>query len=199
MTDFKKTYQKLIPELEKTLGVKNPMAVPKILKIVINVGLKEALTDKKVIEVFSGQLALITGQKPAVTKAKKSISAFKLRAGDKIGLKVTLRGRRMYDFFERLVSIVLPRVRDFHGVLRESFDDQGNFSLGLKEQIVFPEIDPATIDKIRGLEITIVTTAKNAKEGTILLEKLGMPFAHAQGKPIESKKLVLTTEGRKDG
>lgn len=199
MTDFKKTYQELIPELQKVLGIGNPMALPKLLKIVINVGLKEALTDKKAIEVMSGQLALITGQKPLVTKAKRSISAFKLRAGDKIGLMVTLRGRRMYDFFEKLVSIVLPRVRDFQGVSRKSFDRQGNYSLGLTEQIVFREIDPATVDKIRGLEITIVTTAKDSKKGMILLEKLGMPFAHTQGKPMKSKKLVLTTEGRKDG
>ena len=199
MTDFKKRYQELIPELQKVLGIDNPMALPKILKIVINVGLKEALTDKKAIETMSGQLALITGQKPLVTKAKSSISAFKLRAGDKIGLMVVLRGRRMYDFFEKLVSIVLPRVRDFQGVSRKSFDRQGNYSLGLKEQIVFREIDPATVDKIRGLEVTIVTTAKDSKKGMILLEKLGMPFAHAQGKPMKSKELVLTTEGRKDG
>lgn len=186
MSDFNKNFQdKIVPELQKELGIKNKMATPKLKKIVINIGLKEALTDKKILEIVSRQLMEITGQKPQITKAKKSISAFKLRAGDKIGLMVTLRGLRMTDFFEKLVKIVLPRVRDFGGVSKKAFDGCGNYSLGLREQIDFPEVDPASIDKIRGLEITIVTTAKNDREGFALLEKLGMPFEKSN---LKSKK-----------
>lgn len=188
MSNLKKFFkEKVIPELQKDLGIKNPMAVPRLSKIVVNASLKEALSDKKVLDTMADQLSQITGQKPIKTVAKKSISAFKLRQGDKIGLKVTLRGERMYDFFEKLVTIVLPRVRDFQGVKRDSFDGHGNYNLGFNEQIVFPEIDPGTIDKIRGLEVTIVTTAKNDQEGLLLLEKLGMPFKKAKSEKLKAK------------
>jgi large subunit ribosomal protein L5 len=140
------------------------------------VGVKEATGDKKVLDAAGEQLAAITGQKPVVRRAKKSIAAFKLREGAPIGLSVTLRGKRMWDFLEKVVTIVLPRVRDFRGVARESFDGRGNYTLGLKEQIVFPEIDYAKIDKIRGLEVTIATTARDNRAGMALLEELGMPF-----------------------
>ena len=158
------------------------MGVPKLQKIVINTGLGEALSNKKTIENMSKQLAIITGQKPSPTKARKSIATFKLRKGETIGLKVTLRGKRMYDFFERLVTIVLPRIRDFRGVSGKGFDDQGNYTLGLKEQIIFPEIDYDKIDKIRGLEITFVTKTKDKKKTKKLLEHLGMPFEKTEGK-----------------
>lgn len=161
----------------------NLLAKPKLRKIVINVGVKEALTDKKVLESMSSQLAQITGQKPITTYARKAIATFKLRKGDPIGLKVTLRGRRMNDFLTKLVSIVLPRVRDFKGVSPLGFDSRGNYTLGIKELLVFPEVDFAKIEKVRGLEATFVTTAKNDEEGRKLLEEMGMPFAGAQGKP----------------
>ena len=173
---FKNTISK---ELMRKLGIKNPMRVPHLKKIVINVGLGEALKDKKVIGEVSKQLAIISGQKPIATRAKRSISTFKLRAGMSIGLKVTLRGQRMYDFFEKLVTIVLMRTRDFRGLTLEGFDGRGNYSLGFSEQIVFPEIDYGNIDKIRGLQVTIVTTAKDKKEAEALLTLLGMPFQKA--------------------
>ncbi len=174
--DLKQKYeQEVRPRLQKELGL-NVMAVPRLVKVVINVGVKEALNDKKILDTVSADLATITGQKPAVRVAKKSIAAFKLREGQAIGVTVTLRGKRMMDFLEKLFAIVLPRVRDFHGVPAASFDGNGNYTLGLKEQIVFPEIDYGKIDKIRGLEITIVTTAKNNQEGMALLKGLGMPF-----------------------
>jgi len=177
LNDYQKKYQQeLLPKVGEKLGIKNPMAVPRLKKIVINVGLKEALTDKKLLESYGAQIAQIAGQKPVITKAKKSIATFKLREGDSIGLMVTLRGKRMLDFFHRLVTIVLPRVRDFRGVGRESFDQKGNYTLGIREHIVFPEIDVSKIDKVRGLEISIITTAKDNKEGAALLEILGMPF-----------------------
>ncbi|MFH1186798.1 MAG: 50S ribosomal protein L5 [Candidatus Levyibacteriota bacterium] len=163
-------------DLKKELGVKNSMAVPVLSKIVINMGVKDALLDKKNIEKASVFLAQIAGQRPKIMKAKKSISTFKLREGDKIGLSATLRGKRMYDFFEKLTSVVLPRLRDFHGVKTTSFDKRGNYTLGFAESTVFPEIDPARVDKIQGLELTIVTTAKDNKEGLSLLKALGMPF-----------------------
>lgn len=168
-------------EIVKTLmtefNIKNKMAVPKLNKIVVNVGLGEALENKKAIEVVSKQLAVITGQKPKVTVSKRSISSFKLRAGVPIGLKVTIRGRRMYDFFLKLTTIVFPRVRDFRGVNPKSFDRMGNFSVGFAEQTIFPEIIFDQIDKIRGLEITLVTNTYNIKKSQRLLELLGMPFA----------------------
>jgi len=168
-----------LQELQKTLAIKNPMAIPVLSKIVVNMGVRDALVDKKNIEKSAAILMQITGQKAKVTKAKKSISSFKLRQGEKIGLVVTLRSRKMYDFFIKLVSVVLPRFRDFHGVKKESFDSRGNYTLGLAESTVFPEIDPGKIDVSlarQGLEITIVTTAENNKEGYALLKALGMPF-----------------------
>lgn len=152
------------------------LAKPKLSKVVINTGVKEALTDKKVLESMSSQLAQITGQKPIITHARRAIATFQLRKGDPIGLKVTLRGKRMDDFLTKLISIVLPRVRDFKGVSPAGFDGRGNYTLGIKELLVFPEVDFAKIEKVRGLEITMVTTAKNDKEGKKLLEELGMPF-----------------------
>lgn len=163
-------------QLKEKLGIKNMHAVPRISKIVINMGVKDALSDKKNIEKAQAVLSRISGQKPKVTKAKKAISTFKLRQGDEIGLVVTLRRKRMYDFYEKLANIVLPRLRDFHGVPTTSFDGRGNYTLGFTESTVFPEIDPATIDRAQGLEIVIVTTAKDNKEGFALLENLGMPF-----------------------
>jgi large subunit ribosomal protein L5 len=177
-SDYQRKYkEEILPEVAKKLGIKNPWTTPRLVKIVINVGLKEALTDKKVLENYSAEIAQIAGQKAVITKAKKSISSFKLREGDPIGLMVTLRGKRMLEFFQKLVSIVLPRVRDFRGVSRKSFDQKGNYTLGIREHIVFPEIDVSKIDKVRGLEISIITSAKNQKEAAELLEVLGMPFA----------------------
>lgn len=172
----KKYQQKVVPKLAKEFGLANFLAAPKIKKIVINIGLGEALKDKKVLETAGADLAAIAGQRPKVLPARKSEAGFKLRAGQPIGLKVTLREQRMYDFFEKLVKIVLPRLRDFQGVSLKSFDGQGNYNLGISEQIVFPEIDYAKIDKARGLEITIVTDAKDDKKAKRLLELLGMPF-----------------------
>jgi len=163
-------------QLKEKLGIKNMQAVPKLSKIVVNMGVKDALSEKKNIEKAQAILSRISGQKPKVTKAKKAISTFKLREGDEIGLVVTLRGKRMYDFYEKLANIVLPRLRDFHGVPRTSFDGHGNYTLGFTDSTVFPEIDPATVDIAQGLEIIIVTTAKDNKEGFSLLENLGMPF-----------------------
>lgn len=172
-----KLKSEVLTKLQRDLEIKNPMAVPKLIKIVVNIGVKEAISDKKNLQQIALVLAQITGQKPKVCKAKKSIATFKLREGDEIGLMTTLRGKRMYDFFEKLVSIVLPRMRDFHGVSRNHFDKHGNYTLGFSEYTVFPEIDPGKVDKIQGIETTIVTTAKDDKEGFALLEALGMPFA----------------------
>lgn len=178
MSELKDKYNKeIVAYLVKTLGLNNPMSVPRLSKIVVNIGLGEALTDKKVMEKVAQQLTVIVGQKPQVTKAKRAISTFKLRAGDPIGLKATLRGTRMYDFFAKLVRIALPRVRDFRGVPINSFDGNGNYSLGLTEQTIFPELEYSMIDKVRGLEITFVTTAKNNNQAKQLLTQLGMPFA----------------------
>lgn len=163
-------------KLKEELALKNVLAVPRLSKVIINVGAKEALADKKVLERISEQIALIAGQKPVKTQAKKSIAAFKLREGEPIGIMATLRGRKMYDFLEKLFNIVLPRGRDFRGVSRQAFDGRGNYSLGFKEQIVFPEIDYGSIDKIRGLEVNIVTTARDDGRALKLLEALGMPF-----------------------
>lgn len=163
-------------KLKEELGLKNVMAVPKMKKIVVNTGLGEALINKKVIETMSGQLATICGQRPVATYAKHDISSFKLRRNEPIGLKVTLRGKRMYDFLEKLVKIVLPRLRDFRGVSDKGFDGRGNYTLGLSEQIVFPEIEYNQVDKIRGLEVTFVTSGRNNQEAKKLLEILGMPF-----------------------
>lgn len=180
LRDYKK---EIVPKLAKEMGIKNLLAVPKLKKIVLNVGLGDAVKDKGVLDKVSKQLAALSGQKPIVTLAKKSIASFKLRKGNPIGLKVTLRGKRMYNFLEKLVTIVLPQVKDFRGISSKSFDGFGNYTLGMREQIVFPEIEFAEIDKMRGLEITIITSAQNDKWGKRLLELLGMPFASAQGKP----------------
>lgn len=177
MDTFKTRFKKQIAgELQKELNVKNVMAIPALSKIVVNMGVKDAVADKKNLEKASVILGQITGQKPKWASAKKSISAFKLREGDKIGLVVTLRGQKMYDFFERLISVVMPRFRDFHGVRKTSFDGNGNYSLGFTESTVFPEIDPGKVDKIQGFEVTIVTTATDDKGGYALLKALGMPF-----------------------
>lgn len=162
--------------LKKELGIKNVMAVPKLIKIVINTGLGEALINKKVIESMQEQLANICGQKPVTTYAKRDISTFKLRKGEPIGLKATLRGKRMHNFLEKLVKIVLPRIRDFRGINNNGFDGHGCFTFGMTEQIVFPEIEYSKIDKIRGMEITFVTSGKTQKETKKLLEMLGIPF-----------------------
>lgn len=172
----KKFKEELVTKLQKDLSLKNIMAVPALSKIVVSIGVKEALSDKKNLERSSAVLTQITGQKAKITKAKKSIATFKLREGDEIGVVVTLRGKRMYDFFEKLVSIALPRVRDFRGISRNSFDGRGNYTLGFSESNVFPEIDPGKLEKNFGVGITIVTTAKNDEEGRALLTALGMPF-----------------------
>lgn len=167
-----------IPALKSEFGYTNAMQVPRLAKIVVNIGLGEALTNSKAVDAAVGDLALITGQRAIVTKAKKSIATFKVRQGNPVGAKVTLRGERMWDFFERLTRVALPRIRDFRGVSGKAFDGRGNYTLGLKEQLSFPEIDFDKIDRLRGLEVTIVTTAKSDEESKRLLALLGMPFAN---------------------
>ncbi len=169
--------EEIVPVLMEEFGYRSVMQVPRLEKISINIGLGEALQNSRAIEAASRDLTLITGQRPIVTRARKSIAAFKLREGMPIGVKVTLRGRRMWDFLDRLINIVLPGQRDFRGVSPDSFDGRGNYSLGLREQLAFPEIDYDEIDKVRGLEVTIVTTATTDEEGRRLLALLGMPFA----------------------
>jgi large subunit ribosomal protein L5 len=168
--------QELVPALAKDLGFKNRMQVPKLHKIVLNMGLGEAISNNKLMETAVTQLAQISGQKPVITRARKSIANFKLREGQAIGLMVTMRGQRMYEFFDRLVSIALPRVRDFKGVSAKAFDGKGNYTLGIREQIIFPEINYDEIEKIKGLNVTIVTTARNDDESRALLRALGLPF-----------------------
>ncbi|AUM62986.1 50S ribosomal protein L5 [Spiroplasma monobiae MQ-1] len=167
---------KIIPELFKEKQYKSIMQVPKITKVVINMGIGEAVHDTKKLDDAVLELQQITGQKPLVTKAKKSLAVFKLREGMPIGAKVTLRGKRMYEFLDKLISVALPRVRDFRGVPKTSFDKQGNYTMGIKEQIIFPEIDYDKVKKVRGMDITIVTTATNKDESFALLQKIGMPF-----------------------
>ncbi|HEY5573363.1 MAG TPA: 50S ribosomal protein L5 [Anaerolineales bacterium] len=170
-------YQKEVaPALYKSLNLENVMELPHIEKVVVNIGVGEALDNAKALDAAVEDLTKITGQRPVVTRARKSIANFKLREGRAIGVKVTLRGERMWSFFDRLVNIALPRVRDFRGISPNAFDGRGNYTLGLREQLVFPEIDYDKIDKVRGLEITIVTSARNDEEGRQLLEMLGMPF-----------------------
>jgi large subunit ribosomal protein L5 len=174
---FKEIYHReIVPAMMKEFGYKNVMQVPKLEKIAVNIGLGEALQNAKAIEAATEDLRIITGQKPVVTKARQSIATFKLREGMSIGAKVTLRGNRMWDFLDRLVNIVLPRQRDFQGVSPDSFDGRGNYSIGLREQLVFPEIIYDKIDKVRGLEVTIVSTAKTDEEARRLLALFGMPF-----------------------
>jgi len=167
----------VVPALQKQFDYRNPMQVPRVSKVVLNIGLGEALSNAKAIDAAVGDLSLISGQRPVITKAKKSIAQFRVRAGNSVGAKVTLRGPRMWDFLDRLTSLALPRIRDFRGVPGRSFDGRGNFSLGLREQLAFPEIEYDKVDRLRGLEISIVTTAKTDEESKRLLELLGMPFA----------------------
>ena len=170
-------YQKEIaPALMKEFGWTNPMAVPKVEKVIINMGVGEATQNAKVLDPAVNELGQITGQKPVVTRAKKSIAAFKVREGMPIGAMVTLRGDRMYEFLDRLLNVALPRVRDFRGVSTKSFDGRGNYTLGLRDQLIFPEIDYAKVDKMKGMNVTIVTTAKSDDEGRALLKHMGMPF-----------------------
>jgi large subunit ribosomal protein L5 len=166
----------VVPALRRDFGYGNPNQVPRLDKIVVNVGLGEALKNAKAIDAATGDLATITGQKPVITRARRSIAQFRLRAGNPIGAFVTLRGERMWDFLDRLVSLALPRIRDFRGLPGKSFDGRGNFTIGIREQLVFPEVDYDKIDRLRGLEITIVTSAKTDEEGRRLLELLGMPI-----------------------
>ena len=168
--------KEIAPTLFKSLDLKNVMQVPRIQKVVINIGLGESMDDAKALEAATSDLVQITGQKPVMTKARKSIAAFKLREGRIIGTKVTLRGERMWAFLDRLMNIALPRVRDFRGVSADAFDGRGNYTLGLRDQLIFPEIDYDKIDKLRGMEVTIVTTAKTDDQARALLQLLGMPF-----------------------
>lgn len=178
MPRLKELYrEQLVPTLQKELGYQNVMRVPRLKKIVVNVGVGEALQNAKALDAAVQDITTITGQKPIVTRARKSIASFKLREGNPIGVKVTLRGDRMWDFLDRLCNLALPRQRDFRGISPDSFDGRGNYTLGLTEQLIFPEIDYDSIDKIRGLELTIVTTAQTDEEGYQLLRYLGMPFA----------------------
>jgi large subunit ribosomal protein L5 len=177
MARLKERYQKdIAPAIAKEFGIENPMAVPRLSKIVVNMGMGEALANSKVLDTASEELKAIVGQKPVVTKAKKSIASFKLRQGNPIGVMVTLRGERMYEFFDRLVSVALPRVRDFRGVSPKAFDGRGNYTIGIREQLIFPEIDFNKVDKLRGMNISIVTTARDDEQARALLKSLGMPF-----------------------
>ncbi|HVR43379.1 MAG TPA: 50S ribosomal protein L5 [Thermoanaerobaculia bacterium] len=166
-------------KIRDEFGLDNPMAVPKVDKIVLNMGLGEAIQNAKILDTAVEELATIAGQKPVITKAKKSIAAFKLRAGVPIGAMVTLRGEKMYEFLDRLINIALPRVRDFRGVSTRSFDGRGNYTIGIRDHLIFPEIDYAKVDKSKGMNITIVTTAKNDEQARFLLRELGMPFSKA--------------------
>jgi large subunit ribosomal protein L5 len=177
MSRLQEKYQnELAGELQKTLGLKNPMEVPKITKITLNMGVGGAVADKKIMENARADMERIAGQKPVVTHARKSVAAFKIRDGMPIGCKVTLRRERMYEFLDRLVNIAIPRIRDFRGLSAKSFDKQGNYSMGVQEQIIFPEINYDEIDALRGMDIVITTTARNAKEGRALLEAFNFPF-----------------------
>ena len=178
---LKERYRKeIVPALMKEFSYSNVMQAPVVHKIVINIGMGEALQNQKAMENAVRDLSDITGQRPVITKAKRSVASFKLREGNPIGCTVTLRGNHMYDFLDKLVSVALPRLRDFQGVSRDSFDGRGNYTLGIREQLVFPEINYDKIDKVRGMEITIVTTARTDEEGRRLLQLVGMPFKHQQ-------------------
>ena len=178
MARMKELYTKeIVPTLTKELGYRNTLEVPRLHKVVLNIGLGEAIQNPKALEAAVRDVGAITGQRPVITRAKRSIAAFRLRAGMPIGVMVTLRGERMWEFLDRLVNAALPRTRDFHGVSTKSFDGRGNYTLGLKEQLVFPEIEYDKVDKIRGMEITLVTTARRDADAKRLLELLGMPFS----------------------
>jgi large subunit ribosomal protein L5 len=168
--------EKIVPQLKNDLALKNTMEVPRIVKITVNMGVGEAVADRKVVDAAVGDMTKITGQKPVLCKAKKAIAAFKVREGLPIGCKVTLRGARMYEFLDRLISVAMPRIRDFRGVSARAFDGRGNYTLGVKEQIIFPEIQYDTIDQLRGMDITITTTARDNKSGRALLEAFNFPF-----------------------
>ena len=177
MARLKEFYQKtVVPKLKQDLGVKNVMQIPKITKITVNMGVGEAVADRKVMDAAVADLTKITGQKPKLCMSKKSIAAFKVRKGQPVGTMVTLRGERMWEFLDRLITIAIPRIRDFRGINPRSFDGRGNFSLGIKEQIIFPEIQYDQIDQLRGMDITITTTAKDNKHGKALLEAFSFPF-----------------------
>lgn len=177
MARLKDKYKKEIaPAIAKEFGIENPMAIPRIEKVVVNMGMGEAIANSKILDTAVEELRVVTGQKPVVTKAKKSIAAFKLRQGMNIGTMVTLRGDRMYEFLDRLISVALPRVRDFRGISAKAFDGRGNYTLGIREQLIFPEIDFNKVDKTRGMNISIVTTAKTDEQARALLKALGMPF-----------------------
>jgi large subunit ribosomal protein L5 len=168
--------EKVVPQLKRDLAIENPMQVPRITKITVNMGVGEAVADRKIMDAAVADLTKITGQKPLICKSRKSIASFKLRAGLAVGCKVTLRGPRMYEFLDRLVNIAMPRIRDFRGLSPRAFDGQGNYSLGVKEQIIFPEIQYDQIDQVRGMDITITTTATDNKQGRALLEAFSFPF-----------------------
>jgi large subunit ribosomal protein L5 len=177
MARLKERYQKEVaPAIAKEFGIENPMAVPRLAKIVLNMGMGEAVANAKILDTAAEELRAIAGQKPVITKAKKSIASFKLRQGMPIGVMVTLRGAQMYEFFDRLVSVALPRVRDFRGVSPKAFDGRGNYTMGIREQLIFPEIDFNKVDKLRGMNISIVTTARDDDQARALLKALGMPF-----------------------
>jgi large subunit ribosomal protein L5 len=174
---LKERYQKEVaPAIAKEFGINNPMAIPRVQKVVLNMGMGEAIANAKILDTATDELRTITGQKPVITKAKKSIASFKLRQGMPIGVMVTLRGDRMYEFLDRFVSIALPRVRDFRGVSPKAFDGRGNYTIGVREQLIFPEIDFNKVDKLRGMNITIITSARNDEQARALLKGLGMPF-----------------------
>lgn len=183
MAQLKEFYRsEVVPELTRQFGFTNPMRVPRVTKVVVNMGVGEAVGDKKLLENASNDLALISGQKPVVTKARKSVAGFKIREGWPIGCKVTLRGERMYEFLERLVNIAIPRIRDFRGLSPKSFDGRGNYAMGVNEQIIFPELEYEKVDKLRGMDITITTTAETDEEGRALLAALQFPFKGGAGK-----------------
>ena len=186
MPRLKRRYrEELVPRLQQDLGLANPMQVPRLEKIVVNMGVGEAAREAKALDGAVADLTVITGQKPLVTRAKKSIAAFKLRAGMSIGAKVTLRGDRMWEFLDRLIATALPRIRDFRGLDPRAFDGRGNYTIGLTEQLVFPEIDYDQVDQVRGMDITIVTTATSDEEGRALLRALGAPLREEQGEAAE--------------
>ena len=174
---LRERYQKEVaPQIAKEFGIRNPMAIPRIEKVVVNMGMGEAIANSKILDTATDELRSVTGQKPVITKAKKSIASFKLRQGMPIGVVVTLRGDRMYEFLDRLMSVALPRVRDFRGVSPKAFDGRGNYTIGIREQLIFPEIDFNKVDKLRGMNISIVTTARNDEQARALLKGMGMPF-----------------------
>ena len=183
----KKYAEEVVPALMKEFNYSSPMQVPKLVKVVLNTGVGETVQNPKAMQAVEYSLRNITGQKPVITKSRKAIAAFKLREGLPIGCMVTLRNKRMYDFLDRMMSVALPRVRDFRGIPRKGFDGRGNYTLGMKESIVFPEVEIEKLDKIRGMDITFVTTAKNDDEARALLVKLGFPFRPAEPKPGEVK------------